>query len=64
MILLSASVEARVAKAVTYATRDLEHMTRLVTEGDGCGIVDIIWTKSELIWWLFISNVFDLVAEI
>lgn len=32
MILPSASVEARVAKAVTYATQDLEHMTRLVSQ--------------------------------
>lgn len=32
MIRLSAYVEARVAKAVTYATQDLEHTTRLVTQ--------------------------------
>lgn len=32
MILPSAYVEARVVKAVTYATQDLEHTTRLVAQ--------------------------------
>lgn len=31
MIRPSVSAEAKVVKAVTYATQDLEHMTRLVT---------------------------------